>query len=226
MRRQVLPLYLPKLDQVDGGAGDTFHSLHHHEISATCATASRGEHRVCSDVVQFLAFLLLHVASLQGNEALNRPSATASRKPSTLRHMMRRKYVSSRSGWANLPATKHVPSFCGDCPVSYAPVHVKVPPEPTCDNATTMQVSAVTHKMWPANAQPCPQWCLAAVTSELKPTGSGSVEERVCLAHVVARPEGAHLLPWHLIVLVIVLLMSTLRKMTRFRGKLCARCWQ
>ena len=214
VHRQVLPLYLPKLDQVDGGAGATFHTLHHHEISAQCATASKGEHRVCSDVIQFLAFLLLHVASPHGNH----PSAAASRKLS-MRHVMR-----SRSGWANLPATKHVPSFCGDCPVSYVPVHVKVPPEPTCDNATTMQVSAVTHKVWPASAQPCPQWHLDEVTPELNPTGSGSVEERVCLAHVVARPEGAHLLPWHLIVLVVVLL--TLRKITRFRGKRCARCWQ
>ena len=181
-----LPFYLPKLDQTDGGDEFTFHSLHHHEVPNVvspglsfnlCGYTSGGENRVCGDVVHFLAILLLHIGTAS-RTAHESPAATPQTSP---RDNARPHSARRHGGWANLPATTHPLHLCGDCPASYAPFHIKAIPDPTCTVVSSgLPEHTGVHKVWAANVQPCSQWCLDNVKPRLIPTGSGSVEERMC----------------------------------------------
>ena len=193
----VLPFYLPKLEEVDGNGGFTFHSLHHHDIHPAtigCGAVSSGENRVCSDVLQFMGFVLLHAATATGSSSIvNRVRVRAlgsfdSGSPQP--HQALRGGGRDRGGWANLPATTHPVQLCGDCPSSYAPFHVKVPPTPKCVTAMGLPKNTVVHKVWQSTVQPCAQWCLDTVKPKLKPTGSGSVEERLCRVSNGSAPNG------------------------------------
>jgi len=178
----VLPLFHAKMDQTEGGGGKSMlASLHHHRV---CGRPG-DEIRICSDVIDFLSRLLLHVAVSPACRDDQRPTPHASDQHSVgdaaAHATTGRTRLSEMQRRIGSPAEAPI-QLCAECPSTLVPVHIVAVPNLTCVSVRSLPEDTVVHHVWPAAGKtPCPKWCLDAIKPRRLPSqGSGVINERFC----------------------------------------------